>query len=460
MSSFFSILKEEDETIEGIEDVSAYLNQREEERQRTEGQERETQRLKDRSPEEKRQEQISTGLAEEIGDVVRRVLRNQKILPAYLQKSNKILTLDNDNLRGKHIRKFNLMTRRRGHLPILQKVLEKREGDKTYHKMWLGAIKQAFGYGGLGQETVKTIRRYINQPDDREFTPTNANKIIEMNDTYLDGQEDREFKLYKNDIKKVEDDYEDILTEWEIKVKNIINREEVANDAIERIKLLTISIRRLDEKWDDNKQDRFWNQEGEYKGLKEKIDKALSALKNSVREYKKQIKQQWSQLDSLWDAIQILSGKDGGIEQTWKENQYEWKPQQYSMGGKRFRKPKVSVEDSQDYESEHWPEIDPNNPDRFTGYGGRTVPMPREKTKIPQENKLLHSKGDKKYDFREIDQDTMAKYIEISNQRLTEFIESLGEETPENVSNKEWKTKVQAILDDDLSTKELGEEEE
>ena len=86
--------------------------------------------------------------------------------------------------------------------------------------------------------------------------------------------------------------------------------------------------------------------------------------------------------------------------------------------------------------------------------------MAGKRTKIPKENKLLHSKGDKKYDFRAIDQSIATQYIEISNQRLSEFINSLGEEESEKMKRNEMKDKVREILQEDLKVKPLGEEEE
>ena len=55
------------------------------------------------------------------------------------------------------------------------------------------------------------------------------------------------------------------------------------------------------------------------------------------------------------------------------------------------------------------------------------------------------------YNFREIDQEVIEQYIELSKKKLANFIASLGDDEPdrERMEEEEWKQKVQTILQEE-----------
>jgi hypothetical protein len=292
MSSFFTILKE-DEPIEGIDNVLEFLRvNRVKEDKRIE-----SLQVKDskRVSEEKRQQRIGDSLAKEVKDLVKRVKRKQRILPAYLPHAIKYFQLDEDNKRATSLRKLREMKNKGG----LPKNLQE-EFNKNWD-LWLFGVKQAFGHTNLSSKTVKRIRRYLDNPYAREFNDTTAKKIIEL---YHD--KDSELRRYKSDVNQVNEDYDELITELEIKVNTIKTNEQLAEEAIEKSKLLRLSIRRIEEGWDENNRDNFWNNTTTQNTIKD----AFNKMKESIKEYKKQIKIQWKGITNLWEAIRYLRDTD------------------------------------------------------------------------------------------------------------------------------------------------------
>ena len=364
MPSFFDILKED--LPEGDitpADFANILGAREEERE-------ESFQVGDRKriAEEKRQKQILEKLINETKEVIRRVKRGQEIGPSFLSGWNDLLNLSNNELRAKSLRKFNNKLKRpaaTAEWRELKNLMNQRDGQDTNWDLWMGAIKEAFGYGKLTNRSLGKIRRYIDNPQDKEFAPKTPQKIIEIN--YASPIEQR---YYKQDSERVNDDYEDIVSEWEIKVRTIKNNETLAEEAIEKAKLLGLTLRRLKEGWTENQQDNFWNNPE----TRRNIQSAFDHINASIKEYKKSIREQWKGLNILWDAIQMLTGKDAD-----------------------------SIFNPSDY------------------------------------------------NFREIDQEVIEQYIELSKKKLANFIASLGDDEPdrERMEEEEWKQKVQTILQEE-----------
>ena len=86
----------------------------------------------------------------------------------------------------------------------------------------------------------------------------------------------------------------------------IKTNEQLAEEAIEKSKLLRLSIRRIEEGWDENNRDNFWNNTTTQNTIKD----AFNKMKESIKEYKKQIKIQWKGITNLWEAIRYLRDTD------------------------------------------------------------------------------------------------------------------------------------------------------
>ena len=303
MSSFFNVLKEDNpEGNISPDDYARMLRQREEKRLEAERLQAQEWQVPDTRTlnRDKKEKQYSKGLANEIELVVKRVIRNQQLLPVYFDLANKKLHLDDDSKRPIALRKFTEMARKRGHPKPLRNMLVKTHENKTYLKIWLTAIKDTFGPGGLDKTTLRNIKNYIRYPEN--YKASDAEKIIELND-----QSKIKIRNYTIEIDKVKQDHDELVEDFEFKINTISRAETASKKLIDKARLLKLSIQRIEEGWDNRKQDRFWNNPE----TKKNIDAAFDKINNSVIEHKKAIKQSWVDLDDIWEAINLLEGKDG-----------------------------------------------------------------------------------------------------------------------------------------------------
>lgn len=307
----------------GHEEVTRLLNRRQRERDRKARERGDSYQVEDskKIARIKREKETLIKIIDEVKRNIARVNRKQEIVPSYLASIDGMFNLTDETLRAKSLRKFKEKLKQRldgvendKEWRELQTLMNRRDGKQTNWDIWLKGVKQAFGHGNITPRTVKRIRRYVDTPWDKEFEASRPQKIVEI--IYAPPIEQRN---YKQDIAKVNEDYEDIVTDWEIKVKTIKNNEALAEEAIEKAKLLGLSLRRLKEGWKENQQDNFWNNPETRKN----IQSAFDHINKSIKEYKNEIRQQWKGLTVLWDAIRILTGKDE--DSTFNPNDYSFR---------------------------------------------------------------------------------------------------------------------------------------
>jgi len=374
-------------------------------------------------PKNSKEKKLYEELTQEIKEVVELSKAGRETTTADFYKANSLLSLNNDSKRASKLKGFNIKYTQGGHLPQLQKELQTKYGRTTHYSIWLKEIGKVFGSTSLGAKSLRRIGQYIMSPQKDEMVM--AEQVIDWAEeaettSSLDKNniQNREFISFKNTPSVVEEYYEEILDDLTEAVRIINRYENIAETAMENKKVLEMA---LDTDLEDDT----------------KIKTVLSEIKLAIREYKTYIKQRYGKIKIYWRALKILNGRDKrlGIPQKHTEDLFE---------SKTIKPAKYKTISPAEYE-------DTDDPYKRTKDAVREMVSDKE-----VEETQTAKKGEKIYNFPEINPSLIEDYLELARYTARDFIEDLGHEI--DIDSGEVKAKLDKILSRKSHFKALKEE--
>jgi hypothetical protein len=230
-----------------------------------------------------RQNKDAERLADEINNIVSLVSRNKKISSNAFIFTRK-LVVNNGNV---SLNKFYKALKKKGHPTVLQDMLNQRKDGKLYLDIYLKAIKEEFNLVVIGKKTMGKIKSYLRNPN-RMFN-TISDKIINQHEAEEAG-DTQESGYNFRDVKKVNSDYEDILTSVEYKISNMVKIKKGLTKVGENQKILEDAL--TVEEYNNDK--------------KRNINQTLGKTKIVFGKYKKDLKTNKVDLTKQIKAIRIL----------------------------------------------------------------------------------------------------------------------------------------------------------